>query len=85
MCDDLTRYCPKLGHDVPFGYCRMPSAELPCRGIVGCWQTEMDVAAFLAAHYTPEQIARLAAPPPDRMYTLVELIERARRSTPGGE
>ena len=82
--DALSRYCPKLGHDVPFRYCRMPGAELPCRGLVGCWQRSMDVQAFLAEHYPPEQIQRLSAPPADRLCTLVELIERARRSAQGG-
>lgn len=74
------RYCPRLGHEVPFRYCRLPGAEVPCRMLEGCWVGELDVAAFLASHFSAEQIERMAAPPPDRACTLVEMIERARQA-----
>jgi hypothetical protein len=77
--DHLDQHCPKLGHDVSFAYCRAPAAELPCRMINGCWGERIDMPAFLARHYSAQQLERLAAPPPDRACTLVELIERARQ------
>ncbi len=81
MHDDLTGYCPKLGHDIVFRYCRMPAADIPCRNVAGCWRERFDVDGFLRASFTSEQLEKLNAPPPDRACTLVELIEKARRAT----
>jgi hypothetical protein len=83
--DEKNRYCPRLGHEVPFGYCRRPGSELPCRTLAGCWGETFDVEAFLACHFTSEQRERMAAPPPDRACTLVELIERARQASKAKE
>ena len=78
--DDRTRRCPMLGHEVPFRYCRAPAAQLPCRRIFDCWWEAFDVDSFIRAHFTAEQIAAILAPPQPKMATLVELIDKARRS-----
>ena len=75
--DDLAGYCPKLGHEVTFRYCRMPAAPLPCRNIAGCWKRAFDVDAFLAGRLTAAQMEKMKAPPPDRASTLIELIQQA--------
>jgi len=77
--DRRTRRCPMLGHDVPFAYCRAPGSELPCRKVFDCWWETFDVTGFIRTHYSPDQIARMLAPRPDKLATIAELIERARR------
>ena len=77
--DARRRRCPMLGHDVPFAYCRAPGADLPCRKIFDCWWEALDVASFIGAHFSEQQIAEALAPRPDKMVALLELIERSRR------
>jgi len=78
--DGLRRRCPRLGHEVSFAYCRSPAAPLPCRRIVDCWRETFDVKAFLEGHFTCKQIEQIAAPPADKMCSLIELIARARQA-----
>ena len=78
--DHSTRRCPMLGHDVPFSYCRAPGRELPCAKVGDCWWEAFDVESFIRAHYSAEQIAQVLAPPKPKTLSIVELIEKARRS-----
>ena len=82
--DGRRRRCPRLGHEVPFGYCRRPARDLPCGRIADCWWEQFDVAGFLRAHYAPEQIGRILAPPAPKAATLVDLIRQVRRRRGGG-
>jgi len=77
--DGRRRRCPRLGHEVTFGYCRQPGRPLPCARITDCWWEAFDVAAFLRAHYTAAQIEQILAPAPPKARTLVELIQQARQ------
>jgi len=76
--DSRETYCRMLGHDVPFGYCRAVTQGLPCRRIADCWFTQLDVTAWLEANYTPEQVARFTAPPPPKLTSILDLIQKAR-------
>lgn len=76
--DGRTRYCPRLGHTVPFGYCRKPGSDAFCRNIVPCWETAIDIAGFLAAHYTEEERKAATAEPKPKVMSLIELIEKAK-------
>ena len=86
MCESITqhdnraKYCPRLGHEVPFSYCRLPGSDVPCRRTIDCWRETFDVEDFVRRHFTDEQIRRMLAPPQDKMTTLMELIEKARQS-----
>jgi hypothetical protein len=86
VTDDITahdgrrRRCPMLGHEVPFGYCRAPGRELPCRRVVDCWWEAFDVESFLRAHFSEEDLREMLAPPQHKVLSLVELIEQARKS-----
>ncbi len=71
--------CPRLGHDVPFSYCRAPASDTPCPGMLGCWANALDVEAYLREHYGEAVIEKLRQPRPDKVVTLVELIEQAKR------
>jgi hypothetical protein len=85
MSDDITandgrrRRCPRLGHEVEFGYCRRPGGELPCRKIFDCWWEAFDVEGFIRAHYSEEDIAKILAPPTPKMTSIVDLIQQAKK------
>ena len=81
--DDKPIRCPRLGDEVNFKYCRIMNDRLPCRLIVGCWQTQMDIDTFLRDHYSPEELHQVFAPPKPKMDTLVELIEKAKKGKTG--
>ena len=89
MTDEITsndhrvRRCPMLGHDLAFSYCRAPARPLPCGKIFDCWWEAFDVEAFIRAHYDEADIERILAPRPDKVASIVDLIQRASRSAEG--
>lgn len=68
-----------LGHEVPFSYCRKPGGEQFCRHIVNCWFEQFDIQAYLAEHFTEEQIRAASRPPAPKVESLLSLIERAQK------
>ena len=84
--DSLIIYCPQLGGEVPFKYCRTMNEDLPCRRMMVCWEFRMEISKFLAEHYSIDQIQRALAPPTKtRLDTILELIEKAKRIKEEGE
>ncbi len=77
--DSKKRYCPMLGHEVSFAYCRAPGTNLPCRRIFDCWRQVVDIEGFIREHFNDDEIDSILAPRKDKMTSLVELIEKARR------
>jgi len=77
--DHRSRRCPMLGHPLTFAYCRAPGSSRPCRKILDCWWETFDVKAFLRSCYDDESLTDITAPPKQKMLSLVELIEQARR------
>ena len=73
-------YCRRLGHDVDFSYCRIAGKGIPCFKIFDCWYERFDIQAFMESHYTPDEIKTLLAPPQDKVSTLYELIEKAKKA-----
>ena len=78
--DHRSRRCPMLGHPVSFAYCRAPGRDLPCGKVFDCWFETFPVEPFIRAHFSEQQIAQILAPRPDKLATLVELIDRARKA-----
>lgn len=77
--DERETRCPQLGGPVTFNYCRRMNRGLPCRMIIGCWHGRLDIVAFLAQHFTNEQLRQaFAAPQGSRLERLVALVARAR-------
>ncbi|MCK4602285.1 MAG: hypothetical protein KAU28_07450, partial [Phycisphaerae bacterium] len=68
-----------LGHEVAFAYCRAAGTNLPCRRIFDCWGQVVDVEGFICEHFDKSEIDGILAPRKDKMATLVELIEKARK------
>lgn len=77
---DLLMRCPRLGGEVPFSYCEQEAGELPCRQIVRCWEAGFPVEAYLRETLTKEAWKRFCGQvPKDRMTTLIDLVEAAKR------
>lgn len=66
-----------LGHPVPFSYCTECSDLRPCRKIIDCWSSQIDVQEFLISRYSDEEIAQILAPPKPKMLQLIELARKA--------
>ncbi len=78
--DDLKAYCPSLGGEVPFKYCRTMQASLPCSNIIGCWHTRLDIIAFLAEHFEAEALERaITAPRKPKLERLLDILERVKK------
>ena len=79
---DVLPRCPRLGHELTFGYCRQESRGQPCRLLLDCWWERFDVRAFLQLNLPQEEMARLeqtcSAPPPSKMLSLLDIIQQTR-------
>jgi hypothetical protein len=70
-----------LGGEVPFSYCRALNEDLPCRKIIICWEFRIRIGEFLNANYSIGQIQQALAPPTKtRIETILDLIEKAKKS-----
>ena len=79
-------YCPQLGGEIPFRYCRTVNGNLPCRRIMVCWEFRIEISKFLGDHYSVDEIERALAPPTrTRLDTILELIEEAKKRKEEGE
>jgi hypothetical protein len=79
--DTLITYCPQLGGEVPFRYCRTLQEDLPCRKLMVCWEFRIEIAKFLSDHYSLDQAQQALWPPEkSRVETIVELIEQAKKA-----
>ncbi|MDD5204058.1 MAG: hypothetical protein PHS17_01480 [Desulfobacterales bacterium] len=79
--DDYPIRCRKLGHEVPFSYCRCECGGLPCSKTIDCWYDHFLVEDFFRTELKPEEWDRVFVnPPKPKVLTLVDLIEQAKRS-----
>lgn len=79
--DAFVNYCPQLGGEVPFRYCRIVNGDLPCRRIIACRELRVEISKFLGENYSMDQIQRaLASPPKTRLDTILALIEKAKKT-----
>jgi hypothetical protein len=76
--DARKNYCPMLGHELTFSYCRSPGDTVPCRKIIQCWWEMFDVEAYMAEHFNQETIKTINQPAKDKMATLYDLIQQAK-------
>jgi len=78
--DDKITRCPKLGDEMAFSYCLREAGDLPCARIIVCWDRAFDVASLLKDALSDEQWQRFTcAKPKDKMSSLIEMIEQAKR------
>ena len=79
---DVHPRCPRLGHELTFGYCRQETRGKPCRLILDCWWERFDVRSFLQANLPEGDMAQVeragAVPPLSKVLSLVEMIQQAK-------
>lgn len=78
--DDEMIRCPRVGGYVNFKFCRSENSMLPCRWVIDCWQARMDIKAFLDEHFSEADRAKIFVPPRPKLESLVEMIERVKKS-----
>jgi hypothetical protein len=76
--DEKIIRCPRIGGDVNFIFCRTENNFLPCRWIVGCWQTQLDIQKFFDEHYSEEEQKKSFISPKPKLASLVEMIEKVK-------
>jgi hypothetical protein len=79
--DELNHWrCPQLGGPVPFKHCRRSGEDmLPCRKLLECWSSSLDVADFLATAYSPEEIQKaFGSPAKTRLDIMLETISNSK-------
>jgi hypothetical protein len=78
--DDYKIRCPRLGHQIPFLYCRLENKGLPCFKTLDCWYDHFLVEEHMKQELTPEEWGMVfGSPPRQKMLSLVELIEQAKK------
>lgn len=81
MLEELQIRCPRLGGEVTFAYCQKEGGDLPCQRIVLCWEPYFPVETYLKARLTEKQWdSFLGRKPKDKIGTLIELIEEAKKA-----
>ena len=79
---DVLLRCRRLGHEVPFGYCRRETGGMPCRLILDCWWERFDVRAFLRAHLPEKEMAVVEragfAQPASKVLSLLDIVQEAK-------
>jgi hypothetical protein len=83
--DQRRRRCPRLGHEIAFGYCRRTDAQSPCTKLLDCWFEMFDVAEWARQNLSPGEMEKLTAAPKPKMLSLVELIQQAQKRTAEGQ
>lgn len=79
--EDSPIRCRKLGHEVPFSYCRYENRGLPCSKTIDCWYDHFLIEDFLRRELNSEDWIRTFLKPPEpKVLTLVDLIKKARES-----
>jgi hypothetical protein len=71
-------YCGQLGMVAEFSYCLSAGGGMPCRNAVGCWRERTDIAKFLKAAFTEEQLKTcFGGLPKSRMERIMESLKSA--------
>ena len=79
--DKLEMYCSRLGHAVPFKYCRQAEIELPCPRIVNCWKTQIPIEDYLREKYDENTMNRILHPQkPGKIISLIEEVQKHKKS-----
>jgi hypothetical protein len=82
--DHLEIRCPRLGHELTFSYCRREGGELPCQRTVKCWESFFPVEDYLQEVLPAEAWERFSRMvPAEKMTTLIDLIEQAKKRVNG--
>ncbi len=78
--DQYTIHCPRLGHQIPFSYCRSENQGLPCFKIIDCWYDHFLIEEFLREELAGKDWDEVFKHPlKPKLALLAELIDKARK------
>jgi len=77
--DHRKRYCPRLGHELSFAYCREPGEKSPCTKIYDCWWQTFDIQLFIKQHYPEDVAENITNQQKTKVLSLFEMIQQAQR------
>lgn len=76
--DDTMVRCPRLGHQVPFKYCRVENTGAPCFKTLDCWYTRFDVVTYFRQTLPEEAFdAAFMNQGRPKIQTLMDLVRQA--------
>lgn len=75
--DKLLRRCPRLGHEVPFKYCRQAEIDSPCGRILGCWIKQVSVMNYIQKTFDEATLKKLQQP--EKSNKIISLVEEVRK------
>ena len=79
--EDIKIRCPRLGHQIHFGYCRIENQGLPCFKTLDCWYPHFEVMEHLREELSTEEWEKVFGKPgKPKMLSLLELIEQAKKA-----
>ena len=69
-------YCNQIGMMIDFSYCVSVNEGLPCRNIIGCFQSRFDVLALLRERFTAGELEKaFKGLPKSRLERIAESIK----------
>ena len=78
--DDVMIRCRRLGNPVPFSYCRFENKGSPCFKIMDCWYEHFMIEDFLREELEADDWEKIFnKPPKQKVLSLIELIEEAKK------
>jgi hypothetical protein len=82
--ENLERRCPRLGSPISVKYCLISGEDDGiCWKILDCWWETFDVEAFLKNNMSPAEfdlLMKRAEKPANKIGSLIEIIERAKKA-----
>ena len=79
--DQIETRCPRLGHQVNFGYCRQVDSGLPCSRAIDCFYLKLPAEHYFRLVLREETFQRIFLEPgPDRYQGFLQVLDRATRS-----
>ena len=79
--DTIESYCPMLGHELPFKYCRTMQMDLPCGRILNCWFERLPIQQYIGDHFTLEEQKKAFEPPKPKMEALADIIQKVSKKS----
>ena len=77
--DDKKSYCRKLGHHVPFRYCRQVGDSLPCSRVLDCWFEAFAVEDYIRQNYSEQEIRDILTPPQPKINTILDIVAKLKQ------
>ena len=78
MQDEELIRCRKLGHNLNFSYCRKEELGQPCRSILDCWFSRINILEYLNNQFGITFLREfLEKTKKDKMSSIIEIVERA--------